>query len=116
MTMGISPKPGKGLRSKIARIAAAIAFALTICSVAAGTARADDHGRHDDRGGHDRGWRGPNVYVAPEPDYYYQPPPDYYDAPEPDYYYPPEQPYYQPDQPEYYPPPPSEGIHLFFGL
>ncbi len=114
--MEISPKPGKGLRVKVTRIAAAFAFVLMICSVAAGTARADDHDRHDDRGHHDRGWRGPNVYVAPEPDYYYEPPPDYYDAPEPDYYYPPEQPYYQPDQPEDYPPPPSEGIQLFFGL
>jgi len=113
--MEISPEPEKGLRSKIARIAAAVAFVLVICSVAAGIACADDHGRHDDRGNRDRGWRGPNVYVAPEPDYYYQPPPDYYYQPEPDYYYPPEPQYDQPDQP-YYPPPPSEGINLFFGL
>ena len=114
--MEISPKPGKGLRSRITRIAAAIAFVLMICSVVAGTARADDHGRHDDRGHRGRDWHGPNVYVAPAPDYYYEPPPDYYDQPEPDYYYPPETEYYPPDQPGYYPPPPSEGINLFFGL
>jgi hypothetical protein len=115
MTMEISTRPGKEVRSKIGRIAAAIAFALIICSVAAGPARADDHGRHDDRGrqgdrdDHDRG-RGPGVYYAPQPDYYYAPQPDYYYAPEPDYYYPPE------PQPYYDPPPPSEGITLFFGL
>lgn len=110
--MEISPKPEKELRSKIGRIAAAIALVLMICSVAVGPARADDHDRHDDRGhhdDHDRGHRGPDVYVAPAPDYYYAPQPDYYYAPEPDYYYPPE-------QPGYYPPPPSDGINLFFGL
>jgi uncharacterized protein DUF3824 len=110
--MEISPKPGRELRSKIGRIATAIAFAFVICSVAVGPARADDRRGHDDRGGdrhhdnRDRGERGPNVYYAPQPDYYYAPPPNYYNSPEPDYYYAP--------QPEYHPPPP--GIRLFFGF
>jgi hypothetical protein len=109
--MEISPKPGRELRSKIGRIATAIAFAFVICSVAVGPAHADDRRGHDDRGGdrhhdnRDRGERGPNVYYAPQPDYYYAPPPNYYNSPEPDYYYAP--------RPEYYPPPP--GIRLFFG-
>jgi hypothetical protein len=112
--MEISSKPGKELRSKIGRIATAIAFAFVIGSVAVGPARADDHRGRDDRGGDrhhndsDRGYRGPDVYFAPQPDYYYAPQPDYYYAPEPDYYYAP--------QPEYYPPRPSEGHQLFFGF
>ena len=112
--MEISPKPGKKLRSKIGRIATAIAFAFVICSVAVGPARAADDRGHDDRGGdrhpdnRDRGDRGPDVYSPPQPDYYYAPAPNYYYAPEPDYYYAPE--------PQYDPPPPSEGINLFFGF
>jgi len=113
--MEISPKPKKASRSKIGRIATAVAFVLVIGSVSVGPARADDH-RGDDRGrggdqhhdDHDRGGRGPNVYYAPQPDYYYAPQPDYYYAPEPYEYYPP--------QPEYYPPPPPEGVTLFFGF
>ena len=113
--MEISPKPKKELRSKIGRIAAAVAFALVIGSFGVGPARADEHrggdrgrGREQHHDGGDRG-RGPTVYVAPQPDYYYAPQPDYYVAPEPYEYYPP--------QPDYYPPrPPPEGINLFFGL
>lgn len=106
--MEISHKPVRELRSKICRIAAAIAFALVICSVAGGPARADEHQRgNDDRNRHqdsrDYGERGRHVYVAPQPDYYYAPAPDYYVAPEPDYYYAPQ------------PVPPPEGIQLFFG-
>jgi hypothetical protein len=110
--MEISPNPGKELRSKIGRIATAIAFAFVIFSVAVEPARADDHRGHNDRGGdrhhHERyrGERGPNFYYPPQPDYYYAPAPDYYYAPEPDYYYLP--------QPQYTPPP--EGIRLFFGF
>jgi hypothetical protein len=111
MTMEISPKNGNELRSKIGRIATAIAFALMICSVAVGPARADDNGDRGNRGHNDRdrGERSHNVYIEPVPDYYYAPQPDYYYAPEPQYYYQPR------PQPEYYPPPPSEGINLFFG-
>jgi hypothetical protein len=112
--MEISPKPGKELRSKIGRIATAIAFAFVICSVAVGPARSDDQRGHDDnRGGdqhhdnRDRGERGPDVYYVPQPDYYYAPAPNYYTAPEPDYYYAPQR---------QYNPPPSEGVHLFFGF
>ena len=102
--------------ARFCRIATAIAFALIlICAFGVGSIRADDrhghdggdHGRgHDD---HDRGYRGPQVYYAPQPDYYYAPPPNYYSQPDPYEYYP-------PPQPGYYPPPPSEGINLFFGL
>lgn len=114
--MQVSPKPQKQSRSKIGRIATAVAFVLVIGSVSVGPARADDHrGGDRGRGGdehhddHDRGGRGPNVYYyAPQPDYYYAPQPDYYYAPEPYEYYPP--------QPEYYPPPPPEGVTLFFGF
>ena len=114
--MEISPKPKKASRSKIGRIATAVAFALVIGSFGVGPARAADDHRGGDRGrggdqhhdGGDRGGRGPNVYYAPQPDYYYAPQPDYYYAPEPYEYYPP--------QPEYYPPPPPEGVNLFFGF
>ena len=113
--MEISPKPKKASRSKIGRIATAVAFALVIGSFGVGPARADDDHRGGDRGrggdqhrdDGDRG-RGPNVYYAPQPDYYYAPQPDYYYAPEPYEYYPP--------QPEYSPPPPPEGVNLFFGF
>jgi annexin A7/11 len=115
--MDTSLKPKKELRSKIGRIAMAVAFAVVIGSVGVGLARAQDHNDGD------RGYRGPNIYYAPQPDYYYAPQPDYYYAPQPDYYsapepdryYTPEPEYYAP-QPEYYPPPPSQGIHLFFGF
>ena len=43
------PKPKKELRSKIGRIATAVAFALVICSFGVGAARADEH-HGDDRG------------------------------------------------------------------
>jgi hypothetical protein len=106
--MEISLKPGKELRYKIGRIATAIAFTFVIGSFALGTARADEHRGHDDRGGdqhpdnRDRGERRPDVHYAPQPDYYYAPPPNYYSAPEPDYYYEPQ--------------PPPEGVQLFFGF
>jgi hypothetical protein len=112
--MVISFQPGKESRSKIGKIATAIALAFVICSVSVGPARADDHRGHDDRGGahhHDNrnhGERGRDVYAGPQPDYYYAPGPNYYTAPEPDYYYAP--------QPEYEPPPPPQGINLFFGF
>lgn len=112
--MQVSAKPNKASRSKISKVATAIAFAIVIGIVGVGPARADEHGGARDHGGerhhddHDRGYRGPDVYYAPQPDYYYAPQPDYYVAPEPYEYYPP--------QPEYYPPPPPEGIHLFFGF
>jgi hypothetical protein len=117
--MKISPTSGKELRSRVGKIgigkvAAAFAFALLICSVAVGPARADDHGDRGDRGHRDdrgdRGYRGPEVYVEPAPDYYYQPQPDYYYQPEPDYYY------SDRPRPEYYPRPQSEGLNLFFGV
>jgi len=112
MTMEISPKSGKESRSRTGRIAAAIAFALIICSVAVGPARAKDHGDRDDRGHRDyrgdRGDRGYDVYNSP--DYYYEPQPDYYYQPEPDYYY------SDRPRPEYYPRPRSEGLNLFFGI
>ena len=110
--MQVSPKSRKGLRSKRVSIAIAVAFALAIGSFGLGSARADDH-HGDDRGRagdqhHDndnRGYRGPAVVYAPQPDYYYAPQPDYYAAPEPDYYYGPG-----------YDAPPPQGITLFFGL
>ena len=113
--MQVSPKPIKVSRSKIGRIATAVAFALVICSFGVGSAGAADHHGNDRGGGggehHDGGdrGRGPNIYYAPQPDYYYAPAPDYYYAPEPYEYYPP--------QPDYYSPrPPPEGLSLFFGL
>jgi hypothetical protein len=110
--MQVSSKPKTQLRSKIGRVATAVAFALVICSFGVGPARAaDDHGNDRGRGGgehHDGGdrGRGPNIYYAPQPDYYYAPAPDYYVAPEP---------YYYGDEPQYVAPPP-QGISLFFGL
>ena len=111
--MEISAKPRKELRSKIGRIATAIALAFVICSVAVGPARAEDRRGHDDTSGGERHRddrdreRGPDVYIAPQPDYYYAPQPDYYTAPEPpDYYYSPQR--------QYNPPP--EGVTLFFGF
>jgi hypothetical protein len=112
--MQVSPRPKTELRFKFGAIATAVAFALVIGSFGVGSARADDHrGGDRDRGADqhrdndNRGYRGPAVVYAPQPDYYYAPQPDYYDAPEPDYYYAP--------APQYDSPPP-QGISLFFGL
>ncbi len=111
--MQVSLKPRIELRSKIARIAAALGFVLVIGSFGVGPARAaDHHGNDRGRGGDqhrdndNRGYRGPGVVYAPQPDYYYAPQPDYYVAPEP---------YYYGDAPGYDAPPP-QGISLFFGL
>jgi len=112
--MKVSLKPKIELRARLASIAAAIGFALVLASFGVGPARADDHrggdrGRSGDqhRDNDNRGYRGPAVVYAPQPDYYYAPQPNYYAAPEPDYYYGP--------GPGYDAPPP-EGISLFFGL
>lgn len=112
--MQVSRKPGMELRHKLGRIAAAVTLTLVIGSFGVGSARADDHrGGDRGRGGdqhHDndnRGYRGPAVVYAPQPDYYYAPQPDYYAAPEPDYYY---------GSGPQYDAPPSQGISLFFGL
>ncbi len=112
--MKVSPEPKKELRSTMGKIATAVAFALVIGSLGVSTARADEH-RGDDRGrqgdqhrdNDNRGYRGPSIAYAPQPDYYYAPQPDYYAAPEPDYYY--------GSGPGYDAPPP-QGISLFFGL
>jgi hypothetical protein len=110
--MEVSPTRKTELRSRIGRIAAAVGFALVICSFGVGPVRAADnyhdnnHGdQHHDSGYHG-GYRGPAVVYAPQPDYYYAPQPDYYAAPDPDYYGP---------GPGYDAPPP-QGISLFFGL
>jgi len=118
--MKTSTTHGKHTRARLVRfgkIVSAAAFGLLVGAFTIGSVQADEHhGDHDRGRGHEerserhgRGWdRGP-AYVYNEPDYYYAPAPDYYAAPEPyDYYYQP--------APGYYPPPPSEGIHLFFGL
>jgi hypothetical protein len=99
------------LRSRIGRVATAVAFALVICSFGVGPARAADAhrggggnraaGHGGDRGGYRGGGYAPTVV-----DNYYAPAPDYYVAPEP---------YYYGDGPEYVAPPP-QGISLFFGL
>jgi hypothetical protein len=109
-----SPKLEIELRSKIGRIAAAVGFALVIGSFAAGPVRAGDahRGGDRDRGGDqhrdndNRGYRGPAVVYAPQPDYnYYAPQPNYYAAPDP---------YYYGSGPGYEAPP--QGVTLFFGL
>ncbi len=110
-----SLNPKIELSSRIARLTAAVGFALVIGSFGVGPARAEDNhrgggGNHvvaqrggGDRGGyHGGGWSGPTVV-----DNYYAPQPDYYAAPDPDYYY--------GDGPQYDTPPP-QGITLFFGL
>jgi hypothetical protein len=111
--MQVSSKPKTQLRSKIGRVATAVAFALVIGSFGVGPARAADahrggggnraagHGGGGDRGGYRGGGYAPTVM-----DNYYAPAPDYYVAPEP---------YYYGDGPEYVAPPP-QGISLFFGL
>jgi hypothetical protein len=112
--MQISLEPKIELRSKIARIAAAVGFAFVIGSFGVGSARAaDNHGgnyhggdQHHDNGNHGGGYRGPAVVYA-QPDYYYAPQPDYYAQPEPYNYY--------DDSPEY-PAAPPQGVTLFFGL
>jgi hypothetical protein len=111
-----SSKPKMELSSRIAKIAAAVGFALVIGSFGVGPARAaDDHrgggGNHvvaqsggGDRGGYrgGGGWSGPAVV-----DNYYAPQPDYYASPEPYNYY--------GNGPGYDEPAP-QGISLFFGL
>jgi hypothetical protein len=122
--MKISPKPKNESRSRIGRIATAVAFALVIAFIPLAQAPAAEHGGghggHGDGhggGGYHGGYHGgghwgggyyapgPDIYVAPEP-YVYTPgpcPPDY----EPPYY----------EGPDYYcSPPPPPGINLFFGL
>ena len=102
--MQVSLRPRMELRSKIGRIAAAVGFALVICSFA-GPVRADgDHrGGDRDRGGDqhrdndNHGYRGGNNYYAPQPNYYAAPDPYYYGS----------------DR-SYSAPPP--GVSLFFGL
>ena len=99
------------MRSKIGRIATAVAFALVIGSFGVGPAGAADHrggGNRaaDHRGGGDRGGYRGGGYAPTVVDNYYAPAPDYYVAPEP---------YYYGDGPEYVAPPP-QGISLFFGL
>ena len=103
------------LRSKIARIAAAVGLALVIGSFGVGSARADDHhgdynhsgDQHHDNGNHGGGYRSGPAVVYAQPDYYYAPQPDYYAAPEPYNYY--------GDSPQY-PVAPPQGVTLFFGL
>jgi hypothetical protein len=110
--MQLSLKPKIELRKKIARIGAAVGFALLIGTFAVGSARADNDHHGDNRGGDqhrddgNRGYRGPAVVYAPQPDYnYYAPQPNYYTAPDPYYYGP---------GPGYDAPP--QGVTLFFGL
>lgn len=111
--MQVLPKPEKKLRSRIGAIATTVALALMIGSFGVGSARADEHRGNDrDRGSDqhrdndNRGYRGPAVVYAPQPDYYYAPQPNYDAAPDPDYYY---------GSPGY-DAPPSQGINLFFGF
>ncbi len=128
--MEISPKPKKELRSKIGRIATAVAFALVIGSVSVGLARAAERGGGGNRGGggQARGGggdhRGGGGYHGGGGHWgggYYAPGPDIYVAPEPYVYVPALAPCYAPgyEGPEYEPycsPPPPPGISLFFGL
>ncbi len=112
--MKVSLEPKIEMRSKIARIAAAVGLALVIGSFGVGSARADDHhgdnnrggDQHHDNGNHGGGYGGPAVVYA-QPDYYYAPQPDYYAQPEPYNYY--------GDSPQY-PAAPPQGVSLFFGL
>ena len=125
--MQVSSKPKSQLRSKIGRIATAVAFAVVICSFGVGQAgAADDHhrgggggrGGGEHRGGGDRGhgggyhggWGGDHYGGG-----YYAPGPDYWVAPEPYGYYGPA-PCYGPDYNEDWGPPPPDGVSLFFGL
>ena len=108
-------EPKIELRSKIGRLAAAVAFTLVIGSVGVGTARADNNHRGNDRGhagdqhrdNDNRGYRGGGtVYAARQPD-------DDYPAPQPNYYAAPD-PYVYGNGPGYDAPP--QGVTLFFGL
>ena len=113
--MQVSLKPKMELRSRIGRIAAAVGFALVICSFA-GPVRADgddnrggdrDRGSDQYRDNDNRDYRGGNNYAyQQQPDYYYYAPqPNYYAAPDP---------YYYGSDRGYSAPPP--GVSLFFGL
>jgi hypothetical protein len=111
--MKASLKPKIEPRSRIARIATAVGFALVIGTFAAGPVRADGHHGDGDRGnyGHrdndDRGYRGGdrNYAYQQQPDYYYyRPQPNYYAAPDP-YYYGSDRSYDSPPR----------GVSLFFG-
>jgi hypothetical protein len=135
--MEISPNPKKELRSRIFRIATAVAFALAIGIFSLAPTRAADHGGGDhgggdhgggNRGGGDRGGGGDRRGGGDHGDGghwgggYYAPAPDYYAAPEPYAYVPAPAPCYAPgyegpgyDDP-YCSPPPPQGITLFFGL
>jgi len=115
--MQVSPKPIKVSRSKIGRIAMAVAFALVICNFGVGSAGAAEHGGGDGHGGgYHGGWGGGHYGGG-----YYAPGPDYWVAPEPYVYVPAPGPCYAPgyEGPEYDPycnPPPPPGVSLFFGL
>jgi hypothetical protein len=86
--MQVALNSEKKLGSRIARLAAAVAFALVIGAFGVGQAHAAHGGGGGGHGGGGGGY------------------PDYYDGP---------QPYYYGDGPEYsYPPP--QGVPLFFGL
>jgi hypothetical protein len=84
-----------------------------IGSFTVSSVRADEyHGDDRDRGGDqhrdndNRGYLGPAVVYAPQPDYnYYAPQPNYYAAPDP---------YYYGSGPGYEAPP--QRVTLFFGL
>lgn len=88
-------------RTRIGKIAVAIAFAFVIGIIAVKPALADHHhGWH-----HGHHWGHFHHYVAPAPaplTDYYVPPANYYTAPEPYYYS--------------EPAPPPPGVSLFFGL
>ena len=127
VTMQVSLKPKTKLCSRIARIAAAVGFALVIGSFGVGSAYAGhgggNHGGGNHGGGYHGGgggyhgggyhggggyyhggggyWGGGGGYWGGGPGYT-----NYYDAPSP---------YYYGSGPEYaYPPP--QGVPLFFGL
>jgi hypothetical protein len=113
--MQVSVEPKIELRRRIARIAAAVGFALVIGSFGVGMASAADHrgGGGGNRGavqhgggGYHGGYRGGGG-GGTVVDNYYAPAPDYYASPEPYNYYGP--------GPTYGDAPP-QGISLFFGL
>jgi len=129
--MEILSQRRKALRSKIGRIATAVAFTLLIGSVAAGLARAAGHGGGGHGGGGHGGgghrgggyhggggWHGGGGHWGGG---YYIPGPDYYAEPEPYDYAPVPPPCDEPgyDGPDYdygCAPPPPPGVNLFFGL
>jgi hypothetical protein len=102
-TVSTKPEALRPLVKRFGKIAAAFAFAMLVCGLAAGSAHADRHGHY--HGGHHAYYHGHAHYYG-GPDYYYAPPPDYYASPEPYSYG-----YYG----EPAPPPPPSGINLFFG-